>query len=101
MTRISPHLDVGQRTGYGEINPQDADSHHIQDGDIVVLPSRRCEMEAPDGISDSVTPGTLLLPIHFGENHTNVRPALMPLIHWPKYLNLKSAFSRTGEGGGL
>jgi predicted molibdopterin-dependent oxidoreductase YjgC len=72
MTRISPHLDVEQRTGYVEINPQDAERHHIQEGDIVVLASRRGEMEAPARITASVASGTLFLPIHFGENPTNV-----------------------------
>lgn len=28
-------------------------------------------MEAPAGITTAVKPGTLLLPIHFGENPTN------------------------------
>jgi predicted molibdopterin-dependent oxidoreductase YjgC len=72
MTRISPHLDVEQRTGYVEINPQDAAPLHIQDGDIVILASRRGEMEAPARVTAAVSPGTLFLPIHFGENPTNV-----------------------------
>ncbi|MEJ2661763.1 MAG: molybdopterin-dependent oxidoreductase, partial [Desulfobacteraceae bacterium] len=88
MTRISPHLDVEQRTGYVEINPQDAERHHIQEGDIVVLTSRRGEMEAPAKISTSVTSGTLFLPIHFGENPTNVltsSDAVDPLANIPEF----------------
>jgi formate dehydrogenase alpha subunit len=88
MTRISPHLDVEQRTGYVEINPQDAERHHIQEGDIVVLTSRRGEMEAPARISTSVTSGTLFLPIHFGENPTNVltsSDAVDPLANIPEF----------------
>lgn len=88
MTRISPHLDVEQRTGYVEINPQDAATHHIQDGDLVVLASRRGEMEAPARITDSVTPGTVFLPIHFGENPTNVltsADAVDPLANIPEF----------------
>jgi formate dehydrogenase alpha subunit len=72
MTRISPHLDREQRSGYVEINPQDATAHHIQEGDTVVLISRRGEMEAPAHITDTVTPGTLFMPIHFGESPANV-----------------------------
>lgn len=72
LTRISPHLDVEQRTGYVEINRQDAEMHHIQEDDIVVLIFRRGEMEAPAKITASVAAGTLFLPIHFGENPTNV-----------------------------
>jgi len=88
MTRISPHLDVEQRTGYVEINPEDAETHHIQDGDIVILNSRRGEMEAPAKITDRVKPGLLFLPIHFGENPTNVltsSEAVDPLAKIPEF----------------
>lgn len=88
MTRISPHLDVEQRTGYVEINPEDAARHLINTGDTVILASRRGEMEAPARITDAVTPGTLFLPIHFGENPTNVltsSDALDPLAKIPEF----------------
>lgn len=88
MTRISPHLDVEQRTGYVEINPRDAKPLNIQDGDIVILASRRGEMEAPARITDTVSPGTLFLPIHFGENPTNVLTsanAVDPLAKIPEF----------------
>jgi formate dehydrogenase alpha subunit len=88
MTRISPHLDVEQRTGYVEINPQDAARHHIAAGDTVILASRRGEMEAPARITDAVAPGTLFLPIHFGENPTNIltsSDALDPLAKIPEF----------------
>jgi formate dehydrogenase alpha subunit len=88
MTRISPHLDVEQRTGYVEIHPDDAARHQLQDGDMVILSSRRGEMEAPARITDAVTPGTLFLPIHFGENPTNVltsSDAVDPLANIPEF----------------
>ena len=88
MTRISPHLDVEQRTGYVEINPQDAEPLHIQNGDMVVLVSRRGQVEAPARVTDTVPPGTLFLPIHFGENPTNVltsSDAVDPLAKIPEF----------------
>lgn len=88
MTRISRHLDVEQRTGYVEINPQDARRHAICEGDSVILSSRRGEMEAPARITTSVKPGTLFLPIHFGENPTNVLTssrAVDPLAKIPEF----------------
>jgi predicted molibdopterin-dependent oxidoreductase YjgC len=88
MTRISPHLDVEQRTGYVEIHPQDANRHDINAGDTVILASRRGEMEAPARITHAVTPGTLFLHIHFGENPTNVltsSEALDPLAKIPEF----------------
>jgi formate dehydrogenase alpha subunit len=72
MTRISPRLDNEQRTGYLCIHPQDAAGLDIAEGDVVALTSRRGEMEAPARITDSVRPGTCFLPIHFGENPTNI-----------------------------
>ena len=88
MTRISAHLDVEQRTGYVEINPADAQQHHINEGDVVILASRRGEMEAPARITDAVKPGTLFLPIHFGENPTNIltsSEAFDPLAKIPEF----------------
>lgn len=88
MTRISLHLDVEQRTGYVEINPEDVAQHNIKAGDTVILASRRGEMEAPARITDAVTPGTLFLPIHFGENPTNIltsSDALDPLFKIPEF----------------
>jgi formate dehydrogenase alpha subunit len=88
MTRISPHLDVEQTTGYVSICPADAHALNIADGDVLVLASRRGRMEAPARISASLTPGTLFLPIHFGENPTNVltsSDAFDPLAKIPEF----------------
>ena len=72
MTRISPHLDVEQTTGYVSIHPRDAEKLCIQNGDVLLMSSRRGEMEAPARITPSVSPGVLFLPIHFGENPPNI-----------------------------
>ena len=88
MTRVSPHLDVEQPTGYVDIHPQDAGDLDIADGDTVLLSSRRGEMEAPARLTYSVKPGTLFLPIHFGENPTNVltsSEAYDPLAKIPEF----------------
>lgn len=88
MTRISPRLDNEQRTGYVSINPKDARSLDIKEGDALVLSSRRGDMEAPAKITPSVAPGTLFLPIHFGENPTNVltnAEAFDPLAKIPEF----------------
>ena len=88
MTRISPKLDIEQRTGYVCINPNDARDLEISEGDALVLSSRRGDMEAPAKITPSVAPGTLFLPIHFGENPTNVltnAEAFDPLAKIPEF----------------
>ncbi len=88
MTRISSHLDVEQTTGYVSISPTDAEELEVQDGEVLVLSSRRGRMEAPAKISTSLKPGTVFLPIHFGENPTNVltsSEAFDPLAKIPEF----------------
>jgi predicted molibdopterin-dependent oxidoreductase YjgC len=88
MTRVSSHLDIEQTTGYVTINPKDADALMVKEGDILVLASRRGRMEVPARISPAVEPGTLFLPIHFGENPTNVltsAEAVDPLAKIPEF----------------
>ena len=72
MTRVSKHLDIEQKTGYLEINPQDAAKVGVSENEILIITSRRGEMEVPVRITQNVPPGTLFLPIHFGENPPNV-----------------------------
>jgi len=72
MTRISSHLDAEQTTGYVSIHPEDADDLQVLEGDMLLITSRRGEMEAPARITASVPRGVLFLPIHFGENPPNV-----------------------------
>jgi len=88
MTRISPHLDVEQKNGYVDINPADAEKIDVKDGDVVILSSRRGDIEAPARLTRSVAPGTLFLPIHFGEVPTNVltnAEAFDPLAKIPEF----------------
>ncbi|WP_300465047.1 molybdopterin-dependent oxidoreductase, partial [Desulfobacula sp.] len=88
MTRISKHLDVEQKTGYVEINPEDAHRKKILPDEPVLLTSRRGQMEVPARITTAVKPGTLFLPIHFGENPTNIltsSSAFDPLAKIPEF----------------
>lgn len=88
MTRVSSHLDVEQTTGYVSIHPQDAKSLSVREGDMLTLISRRGAIEAPARLTPSVSPGTLFLPIHFGENPPNVltdAEAFDPLAKIPEF----------------
>jgi len=87
MTRVSRHLDAEQITGYVEINPEDAASLDIHEGDSIVLSSRRGRMEAPARLSLSVEPGVFFLPIHFGESPANMltNPAFDPIAKIPEF----------------
>jgi len=88
MTRVSEHLDIEQKTGYIEINPQDAAKVGVSENEVLVIISRRGEMEVPARITQNVPPGTLFLPIHFGENPPNVLTdanAVDPLAKIPEF----------------
>jgi len=58
--------------GYVDINPRNTDEPDIKDGDTLVLSSCRGQIQALAKLSNSVTPGSLLLPINFEKNPTNV-----------------------------
>ena len=87
MTRVSGHLDTEQKTGYVEINPQDAAELEIKEGEIISLASRRGSIEAPAKLSTEVGPGVLFVPIHFGEHPANVltNPACDPVAKIPEF----------------
>jgi formate dehydrogenase alpha subunit len=87
MTRVSGHLDAEQKTGYVEINPQDAEKLKIKEGEVVSLTSRRGTIEAPAKLSREVGPGVLFVPIHFGESPANVltNPACDPVAKIPEF----------------
>jgi formate dehydrogenase alpha subunit len=87
MTRISPHLDAEQMSGYVEMNPEDAARLGVREGDIVVLSSRRGRMEAPVRFSRSLNLGVFFMPIHFGESPANVltNPAFDPIAKIPEF----------------
>lgn len=56
---------------YVDINPLDAKTYDLQDGDKVKLTSKRGAIECPVRIQDTVEPGVLFIPFHWG-NGANV-----------------------------
>ena len=88
MTRVSPHLDVEQPDGYVEIHPRDARKLGVNEGEMLTIKSRRGELDVPARLTKAVDPGTLFLPIHFGENPANIltsSEAFDPLAKIPEF----------------
>jgi len=87
MTRVSPHLDTEQKTGYVEINPEDAKTLGVNDGETVRLATRRGETEIPARVSNKVVPGVLFVPFHFAESPANIltNSAFDPIAKIPEY----------------
>ena len=88
MTRVSEHLDAEQPRGHVDIHPLDAQKLAVKDGDVLVITSRRGQIEAPARLRSTVPPGSLFMPIHFGEHPTNVltsAEALDPAVKIPEF----------------
>ena len=71
MTRRSPTLDREVRSGYIEINPEDAERLGIRHNRMVKVSSRRGEITVRAEVSDMVPPGVVFVPWHFEEAAAN------------------------------
>jgi len=87
MTRASAHLHAEQKTGYVEINPEDANKLAVQDGDMVLLSTRRGTITTPARVTSKVKPGVLFVPFHFAECPANIltNPAFDPIAKIPEF----------------
>jgi formate dehydrogenase major subunit len=87
MTRVSPSLHHELPEGYVEINPVDAKSLQIKDGERVKVSSRRGEIQIKAKISRKVNRGVVFIPFHFSEAAANVltNPAYDPTAKIPEY----------------
>ena len=87
MTRVSPSLHRELETGYMELNPEDARTMHIKDGERVKVSSRRGEIQIKAKVSKKVDRGVVFIPFHFAEAAANVltNPAYDPVAKIPEY----------------
>ena len=72
MTRRSFALDAIQPEAFVYLNPDDAASMGVADGDLVRVTSRRGSIELAARLSHRDTPGTCFIPFHFREAAANV-----------------------------
>jgi formate dehydrogenase alpha subunit len=85
MTRRSPSLDERDPELYVEINPKDAARLKINDGDAVLVKTRRGEAEAVARVSDKVKPGVAFMPFHWSGTNIITSDALDPVSKIPEY----------------
>jgi len=80
MTRRIALLNHEEPTGYVEINPLDAERYRLDQGEKILLSSRRGAIEVPTLITERVPKGVVFMPFHFAECAANVltNPALDP-----------------------
>lgn len=86
MTRRSKGLDEICKEGYVEINPQDATSLGINDGETITVSSRRGSIKIRAKLTDIVAPKTVFIPFHFVESAANIltNTALDPIAKIPE-----------------
>ncbi len=87
MTRKVKGLNVFRGEELVAINPKDAESLDIKDGDKVEVISRRGRVPAKASLTDDVPPGTIAMTFHFAESPTNevTNPALDPVSKIPEF----------------
>jgi formate dehydrogenase alpha subunit len=87
MSRRSKGLDALHKEGYVEINPKDATSLGINDGDLVSVSSRRGNITIKARITDRVSEKMVFIPFHFAESAANFLTisALDPLAKIPEF----------------
>ena len=87
MTRRSVVLDDLVPTGFVELNPQDAQSLDVAEGDLLDVSSRRGAITVPARITEKVFPGCVFLTFHFRENPANALTiaALDPVAKIPEF----------------
>lgn len=72
MTRRCETLDNEVKTGFIEINKDDAKKLNILDREIVKVSSRRGEIEIPARVTDEIKEGIVNIPMHFSECAANM-----------------------------
>lgn len=87
MSRRSPGLEAIAPEAEVEVNPHDASSHGIGDGELVKVSSRRGEVVASAKITRRSPPGTIFMTFHYAEAAANLLTinAVDPAAKIPEY----------------
>jgi len=87
LTRKVEGLNILRGEGLVEINPEDASSLGIADGEMVKVISRRGEVVARAKATDVSPVGVVFMTFHFAESPANrlTNPALDPVSKIPEY----------------
>ncbi|MGQ0647033.1 MAG: formate dehydrogenase subunit alpha [Gemmatimonadaceae bacterium] len=87
MTRRSFALDARESTPIVELNPADAEELGVEDGEAVIVASRRGSITISVRLSDRVARKQVFIPMHFREAAVNLltNAALDPYAHIPEF----------------
>jgi len=87
LTRKVEGLNILRGEELVEMNPADASSLGVTDGDAVKITSRRGEVTARAMVTDVSPKGVVFMTFHFAESPTNqlTNPAVDPVAKIPEY----------------
>ena len=71
MTKRVAGLEAKVPESYVEINPETAARLSVQDGDLVLVSSRRGEIKIKAKVTDKLDAGVVFIPFHFAEGAAN------------------------------
>lgn len=81
-TGRAPMLHLAAPEAYVEINPEDAQTLEIEMGDRIRVTSKRGSIQVPARITDSVRPGAIFIPFHYGTLTENQAANVLTLETW-------------------
>lgn len=81
-TGRAPMLHLASPEGYVEINPTDAKSLEIDMGEVVRVSTKRGSIQVPARITDTVKPGAIFIPFHYGTLTENQAANVLTLETW-------------------
>ncbi|MFQ6128703.1 MAG: formate dehydrogenase subunit alpha [Thermoplasmata archaeon] len=86
MTRRTPILESESPSPYVEVNPEDAETLGIEDGDLLEVSSRRGSIRTRARVVKIVSSGVVFIPFHYAEAAANVltNPAFDPQAKIPE-----------------
>jgi formate dehydrogenase alpha subunit len=87
MTRKSPKLEREAPEPYVEISREDAERLGIDDGDRVLVSTRRGSIALVGRVTSRILPGTIFIPFHYAEAAANIltNPALDSVAKIPEF----------------
>ena len=87
MTRRSKMLNRESDRPFGEINPDDALTLDVRDGDPLKVTSRRGTITVGAKITDRIKKGSIFIPFHYAEARANIltNPVLDPKAKTPEF----------------
>ena len=72
LTQRSENINIIEKEGFCQVNPDDAKQTNIKSGDLITVESPKGKVEIKAKINDEIQPGTLFIPLNFEEIQVNI-----------------------------